>query len=313
LVAHTLHTLSGAIKDGAKESPVVVWSTFYDIRRYGGLQIFLRAMLGHGSLVLSSAHESIVDFLVRLGMLGTTHISGTPSHWRQVLMSPSADAIAPLYVRLSGEIADQAILNRLRHFYPGATVGHAFASTEAGVAFHVSDGRAGFPASLVGCQGPVEMKVVNGSLRIRSARKAVCYLGDERPIADLEGFVDTGDLLELRHDRYFFVGRRDGGINVGGLKVHPEEVEAVINGHPAVQLSRVKAQKNPFTGTIVVADVVAKPKSSHSVASDGMEILKDEIVEMCRQSLARYKVPAFIHFVPFINITPSGKLVRAAT
>ena len=39
-------------------------------------------------------------------------------------------------------------------------------------------------------------------------------------------------MVERRGDRYYFVGRKGGIINVGGLKVHPEEIEAVINRHP---------------------------------------------------------------------------------
>ena len=259
------------LKGRTSRTPVI-WSTFYDIRRYGGLQIFLRALLGGGSLVLSSAQESTGDFLVRAGAQGVTHISGTPSHWRARSMSPSARRIAPQYVRLSGEIADQAILDNLRAFYPEARIAHAFASTEAGVAFEVGDGLAGFPASLIGQPGAgVEMKVEDGSLRIRSARNAIRYLGGaSEPLADKDGFVDTGDMVELRGDRYYFVGRRDGIINVGGLKVHPEEVEAVINRHPRVQMSLVKARKNPITGAVVVADVVAKcePGGSRRIRGD---------------------------------------------
>src|SRR2546425_13244163 len=103
-------------------------------------------MLGRRSIVLAGIDEPPGDYLVRLGARGVTHISGTPSHWRRALMSPSARAIAPRYVRLSGEIADQAILNTLRSFYPRAAVGHAYASTEAGVGFEVNDGLEGFPA-----------------------------------------------------------------------------------------------------------------------------------------------------------------------
>ena len=313
LVMHTLPTLSGAIIDGAQASSGVVWSTFYDIRRYGGLQIFLRAMLQGGSLVLSSPHESVGDFLIRLGIRGTTHISGTPSHWRRALMSTSTSAIAPRYVRLSGEIADQPILDRLRETYPGARVIHAFASTEAGVAFDVPDGLAGFPASLLGRQGPVEIKVLDESLRIRSARRAIRYLGNGLPpISDAQGFVDTGDLLELHRDRYYFVGRRDGVINVGGLKVHPEEVETVINSHLSVQMSRVKGQKNAFMGAIVAADVVPKAELIRENADHIMEGLKSEIVELCHQSLAPHKIPAVIRFVPSLNIMPSGKLARVS-
>ena len=310
MVLHTLSTLAGAIERGSTAS--VLWSTFYDIRRYGGLQIFLRALLGGGSLVLSSSQESTGDFLVRAGAQGITHISGTPSHWRRALSSPSAHKIAPQYVRLSGEIADQAILDGLRALYPDARIAHAFASTEAGVAFEVGDGRAGFPASLIGQpSASVEMKIEDGSLRIRSARNAICYLGSaSEPLADTDGFVDTRDMVELRGDRYYFVGRRDGIINVGGLKVHPEEVEAVINRHPRVQMSRARARKSPFTGAIVVADVVVKCELGRVDATAGIEALKSEILETCHRALAPHKVPAAIYVVPSLNVAASGKLAR---
>jgi len=312
LVVHTLSSLAAPIRIGGPLVHPAVWSTFYDIRRYGGLQIFLRAVLGGGSLVLSSSAESTSDFLVRAGACGVTHISGTPSHWRRALMSPSARRIAPHYVRLSGEIADQAILDHLRACYRESRIAHAFASTEAGVAFEVGDGLTGFPASMVGRQGvEVEMKVEDGSLRIRSERTASRYLGSGRKtLADKDGFLDTGDMVELRGDRYYFVGRGDGIINVGGRKVHPEEVEAVINRHPGVQMSLVKARKNPITGAVVVADVVVKTELGGTGATGGAEPLKSEIFEACRSALTAHKIPAAIRFVPSLQITASGKLAR---
>jgi len=101
LTAHTLCSLSTAMAGRDPLGAGAVWSTFYDMRRYGGLQIFLRAMLGGGSMVLSSAAEPVGDFLVRAGASGVTHISGTPSHWRRALMSTSLHKMAPGYVRLS--------------------------------------------------------------------------------------------------------------------------------------------------------------------------------------------------------------------
>lgn len=310
MVEHTLASLAGAIEAHTTPASPVVWSTFYDIRRYGGLQIFLRAVLAGGSLVLSSAQESTADFLIRAAARKVTHISGTPSHWRRALMSPSARRIAPQYVRLSGEIADQSILDHLRSFYPQAVVAHAFASTEAGVAFEVKDGRAGIPASLIDQRrGDVEMKVEDGALRIRSSRTAARYLGeDAKRLVDTDGFVDTGDMLERRGDRFYFVGRRDGVINVGGMKVHPEEVEAVINRHPQVRMSLVRTRKNPITGALVVADVVlkAEPDSTNDPAGK----LEGEILQLCRQVLPRHKVPAAIHFVRALAIAATGKMMR---
>ncbi len=107
----------------------------------------LRAVVGGSSLALSSAGEPMADHLDRLGRHGVTHLLGTPTHWRRALMSPAIRKISPRYVRLSGEIADQAILDNLRNAFPHAVVSHAYASTEAGVAFEVRDGLAGFPAA----------------------------------------------------------------------------------------------------------------------------------------------------------------------
>jgi acyl-coenzyme A synthetase/AMP-(fatty) acid ligase len=215
---------------------------------------------------------------------------------------------------MSGEVADQAIIDRLRKFYPNASVAHAFASTEAGVAFDVDDGQAGFPAGLIAQHGTAAaLRIQDGSLRIRSARTALRYLGDNaRNLADAEGFVDTGDIIERHGERYQFAGRTEGIINVGGLKVHPEEVEAVINQHPDVQMSLVKSRANPITGAIVVAEVVRKSSAGDDVRSSagGSSEFKEEILALCRGTLAAYKVPASIRVVEALPVGASGKLAR---
>ena len=309
LVAHTQATLTAPVRAGKPPEGVVVWGTFYDMRRYGGLQIFLRAVLGGTSLILSSAGEPIADHLARLGKHGITHLSGTPSHWRRALMSPDIGKIAPRYVRLSGEIADQAILDNLQATFPKASSGHAYASTEAGVAFEVTDGLAGFPASFLGRNANgVEMKVVDGSLRIRSSRTASRYVGAQQPaLRDADGFVDTGDMVELHGGRYAFAGRKGGIINIGGLKVHPEEVEAVINRHPQVRMSLVRPKRSPVTGAIVIADVVLRADLTRA---DAAPELKENILALCRTALPRHKVPATVNFVPALDVAATGKLAR---
>jgi acyl-coenzyme A synthetase/AMP-(fatty) acid ligase len=309
IVGHTLEGLCGAIvADGPARGARPVWATFYDIRRYGGLQIFLRAIIGGGSMVLSEYGEPLADHVARLRERGVTHISGTPSHWRKLLMSGAGADFSPRYVRLSGEIADQAVLDGLAQAFPNASVGHAYASTEAGVGFAVNDGREGFPASLIGPdRDGVEMKIVDGSLRIRSRRAAHAYVGKRAAaLTDGDGFVDTGDMVELRGDRYHFVGRRGGIINIGGLKVHPEEIEAVINAHAEVRMSRAKSRRSPITGSIVVADVI--------LTADGagrQKEIREEILGQCRATLASHKVPAVIRFVEALDVTPAGKLARS--
>jgi acyl-coenzyme A synthetase/AMP-(fatty) acid ligase len=311
LVLHTLASLTSAL---ARHSPArgsAVWSTFYDIRRYGGLQVFLRAM-HTGSLVLSAPDEPVGDLFARARAAGVTHISGTPSHWRRALMSGAAAALTPTYVRLSGEIADQAILDSLRGAYPHARIAHAFASTEAGVAFEVGDGLAGIPANLIGAaNAETQLRVMADTLQIRSPGNAIRYLGEgAAELRGADGFVDTGDRMELRGERYHFVGRAGGVINVGGLKVHPEEVEAVINSHPWVRMSLAKARRNPITGAVVTADVVLAEHLDGARERPANEALTQELLAACRRALPAHKVPTVIRIVPALEVSLAGKLVR---
>src|SRR2546422_6907379 len=62
MVVHTLSSLAGAIQAGSAAPPQVLWSTFYDIRRYGGGESFFRPPLGGGSVVLSSGPGSAGGF-----------------------------------------------------------------------------------------------------------------------------------------------------------------------------------------------------------------------------------------------------------
>lgn len=314
LVVHTLQSLGGTLPRPAAAKLRTVWSTFYDIRRYGGLQIYLRAVLGGSPLVLSSADESTDEFLTRAASAGVTHISGTPSHWRKALMSGAAARLTPEYVRLSGEVADQPLLDALRVAYPGATIAHAFASTEAGVAFDVTDGLAGFPAQFIeNRRDGIELKVEAGTLHIRSGRNAVRYLGEAPGVlAGGDGFVDTGDMVELVAGRYYFRGRRGGVINVGGLKVYPEEVESVLNADPRVRMSLVRARRSPITGAIVVADIVLADCAPASPATRASweTTVKSELQNACRRALAPHKVPAILRVVPTLELTAAGKLVR---
>ncbi len=316
LVVHSLQTLAGPIPRRVGPPAPVVWSTFYDIRRYGGLQIFLRAVFGGVPLVLSDCKESPGEFLERAARARVTHISGTPSHWRRALMSDAGRRFSPEYIRLSGEVADQPLLDSLRAAFPRARIVHAFASTEAGVAFDVEDGQAGFPAAFIdggvaARPAGIELRVSNGSLHVRSSRNAVRYLGGESPaLAGHDGFVDTGDLVELVDGRYYFRGRRGGIINVGGQKVCPEEVESVLNADPRVRMSLVRGRRNAITGAIVVAEVV--PVDGVAGWDDpavGARIVED-LLSACRRALPAHKIPATLRLVPALEFTAGGKLVR---
>jgi acyl-coenzyme A synthetase/AMP-(fatty) acid ligase len=302
LVAHTLATLTAAFRPAAGER----WATFYDIRRYGGLQILLRALIGADSLTLSDPREGVDAFLVRLGEAGATHISGTPSHWRKVLMSGEARRIAPQRVRLSGEIADDAVLAGLSALYPNARVEHAYASTEAGVAFVVSDGRAGFPAdrSSRGRRGCAARRRRRLARSLQPRRAAL----SRRRRAGAEGFRRL-----RRHRRRRRAERRALSVRRPARRDHQRRRGQGPPGRgrggaerpcQAVRASRVFARKSPITGALVAAEIVLRD----GAAAD--EATKRDILAACRAALPAYKRPSFLSFVAELPMTDGGKVAR---
>lgn len=118
-------------------------------------------------------------------------------------------------------------------------------------------------------------------------------------VLDAEGFFATGDLARIEGDGAIqLLGRCKDVINVGGIKVFPQEVESVLEAHPAVVRARVFAGADPRTGEQVLAEVEA----------EGIEVA--DLQAWCAQRLAALKCPARIALVPALALTPSGKVRR---
>jgi acyl-CoA synthetase (AMP-forming)/AMP-acid ligase II len=102
-----------------------------------------------------------------------------------------------------------------------------------------------------------------------------------------------------------FLGRASGAINVGGNKVHPEEVENIVRELPGVENAAVSGRSNPIMGQLVYLEVQAG-----NISAEQGKRLKNQIRDHCRQHLPKYKVPALISFVDELAISTSGKLDR---
>jgi len=91
-------------------------------------------------------------------------------------------------------------------------------------------------------------------------------------------------------------------VSAGGLKFFPEEVEAVLLKHPAIQAACVFGCQDKQWGQVAVAHLVLKA----GMAAPGEE----ELSAHCRQCLAPYKVPKQFHWVEQLTYTASGKVIR---
>jgi acyl-coenzyme A synthetase/AMP-(fatty) acid ligase len=75
-------------------------------------------------------------------------------------------------------------------------------------------------------------------------------------------------------------------------------------------MSLVRSRRNAITGAIVTADVVIAPAAAGRGTPPAAEVLRRELTDRCRRSLAPHKVPAMIRIVPTLEVSSSGKLVR---
>jgi long-chain acyl-CoA synthetase len=119
-----------------------------------------------------------------------------------------------------------------------------------------------------------------------------------------DGWFNTGDLGKLDQDDYLYiVGREKEVINFVGMKVFPQEVEAILNVHRDVEESQVFGVPHPQYGQLPTARIVLREGIS------GDDVV-DELRRYCYQRLAQYKVPKYFEFVTALPRTASGKLKR---
>lgn len=303
LIEHTFATLTRSAKFDTSVGAEHVWTSLYNLTGFAGLQVFLQAWCGGSTFLMDRPNDSIETRLERMARFKVTALSATPTMWRKILMSHNATTVPLKRITLGGEIADQNVLDALSEAYPNAKITHIYASTEAGVGFSVRDTKSGFPASFLNdAPAGITIRVVGDRLFLRPEKPA-SDRETGRSLANEEGFIDTGDTVRRVDDRYEFLGRANGAINVGGNKVQPEEVERVLLDCPGVEQVRVYAKSSPFTGSLVVADVVADPTRSQ-------DDIRKSVGTFCRANLEAYKVPAIIKFVAQIETTASGKMKR---
>jgi len=136
-----------------------------------------------------------------------------------------------------------------------------------------------------------------GRLLVRPPSTAVGIAAER---VDAHGFVDTGDLARIDADGFVWIeGRAGDVINRGGNKVFPEHVEEVLRLVPHVVDAAVAGAPDARLGEVPVAYVV----------TEGF-VDDDELVAICREHLAPYKIPVAFHRVDALPRSEVGKLLR---
>ncbi len=116
------------------------------------------------------------------------------------------------------------------------------------------------------------------------------------------GYFLTADYASKTEDGLIKVeGRSKSVINISGLKIFPEEVEAVLEMIPEIKQARISSSPHPLLGQIIEAEVVL---------NDGANIDVEDVLTWCKKKLSAFKAPQRLTIVEFLPMTGSGKLQR---
>ena len=281
------------------------WMLAYKLNHFAGVQMLAHILSNQSTLVLSPSTQ-VADAVGTMNSKSVTHVSSTPTFWRFALNLLSESARLPRLeqITLGSEPVSADLLERLAKIFPDARLTHIYALTEAGSCVSVSDGRPGLPLSVLDrpTDSATRLRIINNELQVKARHGMSGYRkANDTDSLTADGWLSTGDLVRIEDDRIFFMGRESEVINVGGVKVHPLEIEDIISAQPGVKLARVYGQENPVVGQIVAVELVI---------CEGFdpEKVEEEIRLACRV-LPRHSVPRSITFVETMN-TSNLKLSR---
>jgi benzoate-CoA ligase len=217
----------------------------------------------------------------------------------------------------AGEALPPALFQRFRERFGieildgiGSTeILHIFISNRPGRARAGSSGLLvpGYDARLLDEDGHQVPTGELGDLYVRGDSTCAFYWNRHQQTKDtIAGhWIRTGDKYWQDGDGFFwFAGRSDDMLKVGGIWVSPAEVEHALLEHAAVQACGVTGSED--------SDGLVKPVA-HVVLADGhaaSDDLATELQQFARQRLAEYKRPRWIRFVPELPVTATGKIQR---
>jgi long-chain acyl-CoA synthetase len=179
------------------------------------------------------------------------------------------------------EVIAETTLQRIHAVFPNARLKQTYGLSELGVLRSTSESNDSVWVK-IGGRG-FDVKIVDKVLWVRSEANMVGYLNAENPF-DGEGWMCTGDEVEVRGEYVRILGRKSEIINVGGQKVFPAEVETVLMEDENVSEATVVGNSHPLMGQTVHARVSLHRPEEPSV-------LIERLRRLCVGRLTRYKVP----------------------
>ncbi|MFD0205565.1 MULTISPECIES: class I adenylate-forming enzyme family protein [Saccharothrix] len=282
---------------------------------YGLSNSLFFPLLSGSRVVLNPQAPLVDDVLAIVDKYNVTALFAVPTFYSRLIAQPGSERLANLRIAATGgEVLSPALEERLMEVL-GDRLLNGIGTTEVGQAFTHNtraarrSGTAGRPlppyeVRIVDDHGDLVEPDVIGRLQVRGPTITLGVDENGKALRTTDWYA-TGDLASVDPDGYVRVtGRLDDIENVGGIKVHPLEVEHLLASHPLVREAAVCAVTNADQSVQLRAYVV---RTDGPLEDDD---LATALTTLTRQHLTAYKVPRRIVFVPSLPRTGSGKLRR---
>jgi long-chain acyl-CoA synthetase len=284
-----VHDFGRLLMKFQKPRPAMRTLNFLLFDHWGGLNTLLHCLSNNSAVVLpeNRTPDHICQLLERHQV---ELLPASPTFLNLLLLSKAyegRDLSALRLITYGSEPMPSSTLAGLRKVFPNVELRQTYGLIELGVLRAKSMSSDSLWVK-VGGEG-YDLRVVDGILQIRADSAMLGYLNAPSPFTD-DGYFITGDRVELNGDYMRFLGRDSELINVGGQKVFPAEVEAVLLACEVVGEAVVYGQANPITGKIVCADVQLRGVHDEAEA-------RRTIKKFCAERLEPFKVPVKIRFV----------------
>jgi acyl-coenzyme A synthetase/AMP-(fatty) acid ligase len=268
----------------------------------GGLDTLLYCLSNGSTLVVPEA-RSAEEVCRAIEQWRVEVLPTAPSFLNLLLLSGAHeryDLSSLRYITYGAEMMPPTTLQRCHQLFPGVELLQKYGTTEVGTL------RSQSPESdalwvRIGGEG-YDWRVRNGLLELKAESAMLGYLNAPSPFTE-DGWFMTGDQVETRDGLIRFRGREADLINVGGQKVSPSEIEAVIAEMPIIADVSVFGEANRILGNVVCARVQA-------VGSMQAAEVRSLVRQHCAARLPAYKVPSRIDVTDQAQVNERFKKVR---
>lgn len=285
-----LHDLCGILEKFRVPRQKLRALSFLLFDHIGGINTLLYQLSNAGCLVTVD-DRSPEAVLAAVEKYKVELLPASPTFFNLILLSGAHQkyGLKDLKIMTYGtEPMQESVLKRFHAIYPHIKLQQTYGLSEVGILRSKSKSSDSLWVK-IGGEG-FETRVVKGILQIKAQSAMLGYLNEPSPFTE-DGWFNTGDLVEVDGEYVRFLGRESEVINVGGEKVHPAEVESVIQEVAEVAETVVYGQSNPISGQMVCADVTL-----HGPAADAKALIL-KIKKYCAQKLQPYKVPVKIRII----------------